>query len=85
MRNFILFFCIFFVGHQLFSQVALNEERVNKLRESVVKIYAGDKETGTGFFINDKGDVASCFHVVKTCIDFSRDCSKKCVKVRFID
>lgn len=41
----------------------ISPERIAKLKSATVKILAGQK-MGTGFYVDDKGTVATCWHVV---------------------
>lgn len=52
-----------FINFALFGQ-SLGKERVKKIKESIVRISIGDSITGTGFFINQDGDIATCWHVI---------------------
>jgi serine protease Do len=51
----------------LFAQ-SLSVERVSKIKRSTVKISLNNQILGTGFFIDDKGTVLTCWHVVKSSI-----------------
>ena len=58
--RFILCFllCPLFVSSQ-----SLSPERVAKIKSCTVKVLAGEK-MGTGFYVDNKGTVATCWHVV---------------------
>jgi len=49
----------------IFSQ-SLNTERINKIKNATVRVIVYDgSSVGTGFFINSKGDIATCWHVIQ--------------------
>jgi serine protease Do len=49
----------------LISQ-SISPERVSKIKVSTVKIIIGNgKSVGTGFFVDNSGTIATCFHVVE--------------------
>ncbi len=62
---FILLLTVYF--NDSLSQ-SLNVERVRRIKESTVRIFAG-KSTGTGFFVDSSGMCATCLHVVYPAID----------------
>lgn len=67
MKYRLLIFIIFISFIRSHSQ-SLSVERVKKIKNSTVKIIAGTS-TGTGFFIDEKGTVVTCWHVVSSSID----------------
>lgn len=82
MKSIIVLFCL--IPVITFSQ-KLTEKRVNKLLNAVVSIeIEGLGHSGTGFFISEKGDVITCFHVIEPA--FIRDVidKSKVVSVRNI-
>jgi serine protease Do len=50
--------------HLIYGQQSLGKARVEHLKNSVVKILIDGNAVGTGFFISDKGEILTCFHVV---------------------
>jgi hypothetical protein len=65
MKKIIAFIFTFFtVSISIYSQ-SLGKNRVDRIRKSVVQILIEGKATGTGFFINDKGWIATCNHVIQ--------------------
>lgn len=65
MKFFILlaFYPLFSVGQ------SLSIERVKKIKASTVRVMVSDGSSiGTGFFINSRGDLATCWHVINPAI-----------------
>lgn len=59
----ICFLPIYLIGQ------SLTQERVEKLKNAVVKItIEGDPSTGTGFFVAETGEVLTCWHVIQPSI-----------------
>jgi S1-C subfamily serine protease len=48
----------------VFGQYSLGKERVEHIKNSVVKILIDGNSVGTGFFISEKGEILTCHHVV---------------------
>jgi serine protease Do len=69
MKKFITCFTIsLIIPFFTFSQ-SLTKERVNKLKNCVVKVFVeGGISTGTGFFISENGHVLTCWHVIQPAI-----------------
>ncbi len=63
MKKIIILFLLL-IPYLSFSQ-SLGKERIDKLNKSVVRILIDTIPSGTGFFVNDKGWVATCEHVIK--------------------
>lgn len=59
----------------LISQ-SLGKERIDKLNKSVVRILIEDDPVGTGFFIDEKGYIATCLHVVSPSFIFDKTTKK---------
>ncbi len=58
-------FCLFlFIWSGSIAQYSLGENRIKSIKNSTVKILIDGIQSGTGFFISDKGEVLTCFHVV---------------------
>src|SRR4051794_7318596 len=65
------------------SSQSLTKERVDKLKNAVVKISLEESSsTGTGFFISGKGEVLTCWHVIEPAL--IRDSSGNVINVKKI-
>lgn len=64
-KNFLIFSFLLVFFSSSFGQVSLGAERVNKVKNSVVRIFVNNEPAGTGFFINNDAYVATCWHVVE--------------------
>ena len=60
----IIFSFLILVPYLIFSQ-SLGRERIERLNKSVVRILIDTIPSGTGFFVNKEGWVATCEHVIK--------------------
>ena len=64
MRKIIVFILFIISTNTVFSQ-SLSPERVSRIKSSTVRIIVeGGISIGTGFFVNDKGLIITCWHVV---------------------
>ena len=64
MRKIIVFILCIISTNTVFSQ-CLSPERVSRIKSSTVRIIVeGGISIGTGFFVNDKGLIITCWHVV---------------------
>lgn len=54
---------------------SLGKERVQRLKESVVRILVGDSLTpvGTGFFVMKEGYFITCYHVIESAFEVNKD------------
>lgn len=57
----------------LSSQTYLDEERIEKGKRSIVRVLIDGKPSGTGFFINGRADIATCWHVISPAISVGDD------------
>jgi len=48
------------------GQVSLGPERMQKLKNSVVRILIDGEPAGTGFFVGINGELATCWHVIES-------------------
>lgn len=79
-----LLFLLIVVGlpFSLFSQ-SLSPERVAKIKSCTVKIVLDNQVIGTGFFIDNRGTLLTCWHVIKSSI--IRMADKTILKPSFIE
>lgn len=61
--KYFIFLLLCFKSGASFSQ-NLGTQRVNHVKNSIVKISIDGNPVGTGFIISDKGQVLTCFHVI---------------------
>lgn len=54
---------------------SLGSERIERLNKAVVQIYIDTVAAGTGFFINEKGHVATNYHVIKPALKIDKKTS----------
>jgi S1-C subfamily serine protease len=67
--KYFIFSTLLFFSIISFSQ-SLNPERVAKIKAATVRITIdSSNSTGTGFFINDKGWLLTCYHVIEPAIE----------------
>lgn len=84
MKKIILSFLIL-IPYLTYSQ-SLGKERIERLNKSVVRILIDTIPSGTGFFVNDKGWVATCEHVIKRAYVFDSITNKlKSLKKIYIE
>ncbi|MDV7137357.1 serine protease [Maribacter sp. TH_r10] len=62
MKNFLLLFIL--ISTTINSQ-SLSRKKINKIKETVVKININGTTWGTGFLVSEDGVIASCFHVIE--------------------
>jgi len=65
----VLLILLFAISFQISKSQSLSRERVAKIKSATVRItIEGTNSVGSGFFINNQGLVATCFHVIKPAI-----------------
>lgn len=70
MKKILLFTIIITVSSNYAFCQSLSEERVKKIKESTVRITIENSDKmGTGFYFNDMGEVATCWHVIQPSIN----------------
>lgn len=69
MKNCIVMLGMILLGGNAWGQ-SLGKERITMLRESVVRILIEGTAVGTGFFISEKGWVATCYHVIAPALKY---------------
>jgi hypothetical protein len=70
------------------SAQTLSKERIDRLKNSVVKILIDGQSVGTGFFVSNDGGVLTCWHVIVSALKQNADGSlfiQKKISVEFAD
>lgn len=80
MKRCFIFFLFFIITHSTIGQVSLGSERVKKLRYSVVRILIDGIPVGTGFFVGEKAQVLTCWHVIELAIKSDTSTKKATLK-----
>lgn len=83
MKHYFNFLLFLLLSSQAIGQVSLGVERVQKLKKGVVRILIDGKPSGTGFFVDKDGKVATCWHVIESAL--SLDTVKKVLNIKKLE